>query len=401
MLHHPLFGKHNAMTTTSKPLISTTAYYLSCMTLGLIFATQGPSLPVLARHTDSGLNQISLIFVFNSLGYILGSFLSGRAYDRLPGHRFMSLSLLIVTAMMALIPVIPILWLLLLIFFILGSANGAVDVGCNTLLQWVHGNKVGPFMNGLHFFFGVGTFIAPLLLARFLSLTEEIHWAFWTIALICLPLAVWLWTLPNPPQQTEVREKSGLSVPFLLMFLIANCFFLSVGAESGFGNWIYTYAITLGMETTITAAYLTSAFWGLFTVGRLLGVWVSTRLRSPTILFLDLAGCLASLGLIILGRESVTLLWAGSIGLGIFMASIFPTTMMFAGERIHVSGATTGWFIGGGGVGGMFLPWFIGQTFVTAGPHSMMTIIFTVISINLLIVLYLVNPKRVPVPTAT
>jgi len=31
----------------------------------------------------------------------------------------------------------------------------------------------------------------------------------------------------------------------------------------------------------------------------------------------------------------------------------------------------------------------------------MMTIIFTVISINLLIVLYLVNPKRVPVPTAT
>jgi hypothetical protein len=36
--------------------------------------------------------------------------------------------------------------------FALGMAEGALDVGGNTLLVWVHQEKVGPFMNGLHFF---------------------------------------------------------------------------------------------------------------------------------------------------------------------------------------------------------------------------------------------------------
>ena len=63
------------------------------------------------------------------------------------------------------------------------------------------------------------------------------------------------------------------------------------GAEIGFGNWVYTYALKLGLGTTITSAYITSAFWGTLTLGRLLGVWVSTRAWASTILFIDLFGC--------------------------------------------------------------------------------------------------------------
>ena len=48
----------------------------------------------------------------------------------------------------------------------MGVAEGALDVGGNTLLIWVHRHKVGPFMNGLHFFFGAGAFLSPIIIAQ-------------------------------------------------------------------------------------------------------------------------------------------------------------------------------------------------------------------------------------------
>ncbi len=387
------------MTTqhSSPARAATSAYYLSFIIFGLLIAVEGPSLPVLADHTASRLDQISLIFVFGSLGYMIGSLIGGRAYDRLPGHRFMASSILIMAVTAALIPIISTLWLLLFVMFVLGLAKGALDVGCNILLQWLYREKVGPFLNGLHFFFGIGSFVAPLLLAQVILATQEIHWTFWTIALLSLPVAVWLWNLPDPPHQAQAVGRGGLSIPLVPVFLIVLCLFLYVGAEVGFGSWIYTYAVTLGLGTTVSAAYLTSAFWGLFTVGRLLGVWISTRLSSQMILILDLIGCLASLGLIMLGRDSATLLWAGTIGLGLCMASIFPATLTFAAERMPVNGTITGLFLLGAGVGGMFLPWMIGQAFVAIGPYSMLTLILTTISAHLLVFLFMVGIKRMPV----
>jgi FHS family Na+ dependent glucose MFS transporter 1 len=385
-----------------RPLVLTTAYYLSFIILGLVTAVEGPSLPTLARHTSSTLDQISLIFVVGSLGYLLGSIIAGKAYDRLPGHRFIAgtLSVMVITAII--FPLASTLWVLLLAALFKGLCTGAVDVGCNTLLQWVHKEKVGPFMNGLHFAFGFGSFFSPILLAQIFSATQEITWGFWIIAILIVPLAIWFWVLPEPPFRTNIEYVSKQpSIPFLPVLLIVLAFFLYVGAEVGFANWLYTYAVTVNLATTVTAAYLTSAFWGLFTLGRLLGIWISTRVNSRNILFADLIGCLASLSLIIFGKESAPLLWAGSIGLGLSMASIFPTIMMLAGESMQVSGTITGWFLVGGGAGGMLVPWLIGQAFTGSGPYGMMTIVLSALILNLVILaifIYGIRPS-IPVPS--
>ena len=52
--------------------ITTAAYYLAFILLGLTVAADGPALLKLAEHTSSTLDQISLIFFFGSLGYLLG-----------------------------------------------------------------------------------------------------------------------------------------------------------------------------------------------------------------------------------------------------------------------------------------------------------------------------------------
>lgn len=377
-----------------QPLKLTTAYYMAMIILGLATAVEGPSLPTLAKHTSSSLNQISLIFVLGAFGYLLGSLIGGRAYDKLPGHRFIAGTLALMVAATIIFPVAASLWVLLPAALVKGLCSGAVDVGCNTLLQWLHKEKVGPFMNGLHFSFGLGAFFSPILLAQIISATQEIYWSFWIIALLIIPLAVWFWFLPEPSALAKKGQVNHSPTPVLRVSLIVLAFVLYVGAEVGFANWIYTYAVTLKLATTITAAYLTSAFWGLFTIGRLLGIWISTRVNSKTILFIDLAGCLTSTGLIILGRESAPLLWAGSLGLGLSMASIFPTIMMLASESMQISGTITGWFLVGGGAGGMLLPWLIGQAFTLSGPYAMMTIILSDLILNILILAVFIRGIR-------
>jgi len=385
---------------TSNKMALTAAYYLSIFTLGLFTAVGGPALPTLAENTSSTLDQISLIFVLGSLGYLLGSYLSGQAYDRFPGHRIMALTLLAMAVCGFFIPITHQLWLLLLIEFLLGFFQGANDVGCNTLLLWVHTKNAGPYINGLHFFFGVGAFISPLVLAGILSLTGDIQWVFWIFALLNLPMAFWLWSLPEPPAQSEADDNKPVTISFIPVVLLVLAFLLYVGAEVGFGNWIYTYALTLGLGTAITSAYLTSAFWGTFTVGRLLGVWISARAKTATILLVDLAGCLASLGIVLIWGDSAIILWAGCIGLGLFMASIFPTMLVLAGERMRVTGSITGWFLVGSGAGGMILPWLIGQAFVGYGAGAMPALVAGTVFLNLLAILLFLSRPTIQTTTS-
>ena len=377
------------------PYIATTAYYLSFIILGLTTAANGPSLPKLAEHTSSALERISLIFVFSSLGYLIGSFFGGRAYDRFPAHKLMTATVGAIGIACVLIPLAQTLPILLLAMFLSGLAAGVLDVGCNTLLIWTHGEKAGPFLNGLHFFFGVGSLGAPLLLARVLLLTSDIHWLFWIFAIACVPMAAWLWFLPEP-KHAVTEEQKNAAFPVLPVVLIVILFLLYVGLELGFGNWIYTYALTLGLETEITAAYLTSAFWGSFTFGRLVGVWVSTKLRPATILFADIFGCAVSAVIILLWRESNTALWIGTFGLGLSMASMFPTFLLLAGERMQITGAITGWFLVGSGAGSMFLPWFIGQIFAFTGPQMMTTVLLVDIALIVVVLSVLISGKKSP-----
>ncbi|MCZ7552102.1 MAG: hypothetical protein B6D39_08845 [Anaerolineae bacterium UTCFX2] len=364
---------------------STIAYFLTNIILGLTTAALGPALPNLSEQTGAQLGAIGLLFTAQNFGYMSGSLGFGNLLDRAPGNRLLTIILLTMSAMLGLIPLTASLALLMLIFFVLGMANGGLDVCGNPMLVWIYRDRANPVLNALHFFFGIGAFLAPLLVAQSLTMGWGIRGAFWLLALYPLPVALWLFRLPSPssPKVDELVEHQP--TPWLLVILIAVVYAFYVGAELGFGGWIYTFAINQGLAGTTGAAYLNSLFWGALTVGRLISVGIATRVRPAIMLMVDFIGCLASLGLIWSAPGSVTVVWIGTILLGLFMASVFPTLLAFAGRHMTLSGATSRWFFVGTGLGGMTLPWVLGELIERHGPEAMIPALFLTIALVLLI----------------
>jgi MFS transporter, FHS family, Na+ dependent glucose transporter 1 len=361
----------------------TAAYYAAFVGLGLVAAILGPTLLGLAEHTGSSLRAISYLFTARSLGYLIGSFAGGRLYDHVPGHRLMGGGLLVLAATLLLAPLMPLLPLLVFVMLCLGVAEGSVDIGGNTLLVWVHRERVGPFMNGLHFFFGLGAFLSPIVIAQVLLMTGGIQWSYWLLALIVLPMAVWLLRIPSPARQPAAAAGEAGEANWLLVGLIAVFFFLYVGAEVSAGGWIATYAQQTKLASAAVAAYLTSLFWGGFTAARLLSIPIAARINPHTVLFVELFICLAGVAVILLWPASLVALIIGTTGLGLGMAAIFPTTLLVAGRHMKITGRINAWFFVGSSTGPMFWPWLIGQLFDAHGPHMVMVVLAVALALAL------------------
>lgn len=355
-------------------------YYAIFFAVGLATASLGPTLPYLAQQTRTLLSETSLIFAARSCGYLLGSLLAGRLYDLNAGNAVILSMLGIMFIALALIPLLPLLWLLTILVIILGVTQGALDVGGNTLLVWVHNQEAGPFLNGLHFFAGVGSFVAPIVIAQAIRFQHGITSAYWIIALHVLVIAIAFAPVPSPKrivlaQNAEDSEDNHwLTITILLFFLFY------AGAEIGFASWIFSYATAMSLVSDTEAAYLTSSFWGAFTLGRLLAIPVATRVKSYHILVACLASCLFCLGIVVLWARVPGAIWCGVIGCGLSMSAIFPNTFSFAKNHLLISGRLMGWFSAAASLGGMFLPWLVGQ-FFAYGPSSAIAIIVAAVLI--------------------
>jgi FHS family Na+ dependent glucose MFS transporter 1 len=354
----------------------TITYFVAFIILGIYTSFLGPTLPALAEHTKTSLDQISILFAARALGYLLGSMFLGKFFDQLPGHYLLVAVLFSMGVAAALVPLAPLLWLLVVVMLVLGIGEGALDVGANLMLMWVQYRNTSPFLNALHFFFGLGAVLGPVIVAQTLLIGGNSIPAFYIIALIPLPIILALLKLPSPRITQKESEPGFQAANPLLVFLLAMLFFFYVGAESSFGGWIFTYATSIGLSDAANAAYLTSLFWGALTSGRLLSIPIAARLRPMVILFTAISGCIASILGILTFPQSNKVLLVGTFGLGFFMAPIFPTILAYAQRRMTMSGRVTRWFFVATGAGSMFLPWLVGQLFEPLGSRSSMIIIF-------------------------
>lgn len=382
---------------------ATIGYYFGFIALGFAGALLGPTLPRLAEQTNSTIGQASLLFPASSLGSLAGVLLGGWLLDRFAGHKLLAGALLGLVVVFLFIPNLPWLALVAAAIALMGVMGSTIDVCSNTLIVWVHRSAVGPYMNALHFFFGVGAALMPVLYATVYLRTNSFLASMAVLAALVLPVAIYI-ALQESPKHPAARQPGGAAIPLNkgLVLLAALCFFAYNGMEMGFGGWLFTYARTKGLAGDTLAAALTSAFWGSVTLGRLLGVPIAIRFSPRAILLTDFAICLLGAAMLVFLPGSTPLLVFVVILLGLGNASVFPTTLNLLEGRMVITGRVTSLIFIGVSLGSTFVPWLMGQLLERIGPDAAMAAVLvdTVVTLGLYLVLMFGPGSRKPVRLA-
>jgi len=374
-----------------KPVLhSTLAHYLLFLCLGLGLGVTGPTLPSLAAQTGTTIGAIGEIFLSSSIGYAVGTAIGGSLFDRTErGQLVLGIAQLVSASLLFMIPLCPSIGMLILVNAMLGLSNGVINIGANTLLVWNHGENAGPFINGLHFFFGLGALLAPSLFAQSLNLGATHRETYWVIAVTAIPVAFFILLSPGSPRPVHRREIGSTASVNMRAYLPVAIFsmlylFFYVGAEITYGGWIYTYATSLGLASPTQAAYLTSGFWLAFTIGRLLSIIFAARLRPEQIIAIALIACLAILGAGMVLAKSLPLLWLVSAGVGFCMAPLWPSGYTLASQSIALTARLSSIILLGDSFGGMLLPWLTGRVLERFGAGAMTWLVLTSLGLNLL-----------------
>jgi len=160
------------------PLLARTILILvSFLGLGIVEVVRGPTLLDLKDLLGVTVGEISIIFPFFSIGSVIGCFSVGLIMDKIIWLRYPVLAFLLVMMGLSAIvfPYCPSLPAIYITAFFGGLGGGALDTGGQVLLLDVwRGRDSGPYMHALHFMYGIGAFLAPVLARPFLLITEEL-----------------------------------------------------------------------------------------------------------------------------------------------------------------------------------------------------------------------------------
>jgi len=345
----------------------TVTYFAAFFILGATMASLGPTLLYISSNTGSSLESLGLLFTLRSGGYLLGSLLSGRLYDRLPGNRLLGIAIFLGALNLAFIPQISSFAVIIAVMLLIGLAESTLDVGSNTQMVWVQGPRSGPFLNGMFLFAGVGGMLSPLLLS---SIDPAVGYPI--MALLSLPVALWAFFTPSPPRVIPEEHRSGGTLSSIQLITSWLLTFIFVGGEVGFSGWVYSYAYELGLGTQQTVGLLTSFYWLGITLGRVVAIFISARFKPRPIVLANLVGLVLSLGLILFDPASRTFLWIGAFGVGFFLAPVFPTTFAYLEQKTPITGTAAGILWASGSFGAMVYPWLMGLQMGQIGPVSIM-----------------------------
>lgn len=134
---------------------------------------------------------------------------------------------------------------------------------------------------------------------------------------------------------------------------------------------MYSYAVEEPLSVVHkVAGYLPSLFWGFITLGRLISIPVSYRMKPATMVFINVVGVLITFLLLLIFSSSVVFLFVGTASLGLFLSSTFPSMLAYTEDILQYKGCATTVLVTGAGIGEMVLQLLVGSIIHDRGSYS-------------------------------
>ena len=269
----------------------------------------------------------------------------------------------------------------LLTLFLLGSSMAVLQVVINPLLRTAGGGEHFAFYSLLaQLVFGGASFLSPLVYRRVVDDGSRGFWSSfrslinvsvsWTtmyviFAVMALLLIVVVRILRFPKVAYLADEQPGRLHSFKellnnrLTYFYFFGIFAYVGVEQGIGNWISPFLHDYhGVDPAVQGALVVSRFWGMLTLGCILGLFLVRLIDSRKVLLIFTVLSMASLGVALTAKRDMALLAFPACGFFIsVMWSVIFSLALNSVRKYH--GSFSG-ILCTGIAGGAFVPMLIG-----------------------------------------
>jgi fucose permease len=285
--------------------------------------------------------------------------------------------------------------------FVIGIGMAMLQVVINPLLRQSGGEEHFAFYSVLaQLVFGLASFLSPQLYSYLvLNLHKDnesliikvlnplvpvnLEWAslYWVFALVVLAIIVVIWITRFP--KVELKEDEKIEMGQALIELLRNkqvlLFFVGifayVGTEQGIANWASKFLQTYhGVDPATTGANVISYFWGLLTLGCLLGLLLLKLVDSRKVLIVFASGAIISLAFALFGPAEVSI-YAFPIT-GFFASVMWSVIFSLALNSVPARHGTFSGILCTAIVGGAVVPLLIGGVGEFVGLKFSMLLLF-------------------------
>jgi fucose permease len=285
--------------------------------------------------------------------------------------------------------------------FMIGLGFALLQVIINPLLRTSGGEANFAFYSAMaQLIFGLASFLSPQLYSYLMqhvhagdstgivNILEKVvpvnlKWAslYWVFTLITLVMIAFIWMLRFP--KVELTDEERIEVGSTLRELLGNKYvilfffglFAYVGTEQGIANWTSKFLQTYhGVDPVTQGADVISWFWGLMTVGCLLGLFLLKIFDSKKVLLVFTSGAILALLAALTGSKGIAIIAFPLTG---FFASVmYPVIFSLGLNSVPKHHGTFAGIMCTGIAGGAVVPFVIGGIAQVTGLRAAMFFIF-------------------------
>ena len=340
-----------------------TALGVSSTLFGLIISEATTALGI-------SLVAAGLVTTLFAVGRIVGSFVCGPLTDRAGGAWVSAAGTATMLLGFAGLGAAPWDSVVFLGSFVMGAGFGALDVALNTDISALHPQRRGAMLSRRHGFYGVGSFVGPLLIGLVIAWTGSWRAAPGLVALLFVGAGLWYRAFTDRAERAGSAAGEGKPAPLrvgLLTLLQQPAFLLIVpvgfiyqGVSWSLSLWLPTFMAQVHGAAPLQAASAVSILWGGLTVGRFVNSAVIRVLGDGNALLLGAGGSFFALTLGLVAPRPSLLLVALFVT-GLTLSTLIPTSNSEL-TRLwpETAGTVSGVFMTISAAGVLFFPWFQG-----------------------------------------
>jgi fucose permease len=308
------------------------------LVFGLSENIRGPALPNIQLDFSLSEAQLGFLLAINSLGYLLACSFTSAVSNKI-GIKWTGIIAFSSLGIAGLMMYMSTNYAYLTAsYFLLYISNGMLEIGLGIMAARIFIKNTGTMLNISHFFYGLGSTIAPISAASMMGwnmFDGELGWRgmyFLMLSFSLLPIIPSL--LGKFPKTRHDDQHERVSIQGLIRdpiaWLIVATLTFGVVSELAVGSWLVYYLEKMYDWTIADASKMLSIFFVFFMLSRLLLGPITDKIgyTFSVIVFSALSG-LCSLAAIVIGESGAIMFAVAGVGI----APIYPTIMALVAKR--------------------------------------------------------------------